>query len=154
MGCFLLHKKTSKRICLLTIVYIYGMISIRNRGEGMIDKSVKAWNPLIKRVVEVVEYSHSAVRVIDDEGNKKLLNTMGVPILHCTGEVDCHGRPVFTGEIIKFRDEEGKAFYGEVVRKSSNIVRYRKNGQRYEEPLYNIQDFMIVGNIYETPELL
>lgn len=120
----------------------------------MIDNSVKVWHPRIKRVIEVVEYSQSAVRVRDDEGNEEILNTMGAPVLHRTGEVDCHGRPVFTGEIIKFRDEEGKAFYGEVVRKFPNVVRCRKNGQRYEEPLYNIKNFMIVGNIYETPELL
>ena len=84
------------------------------------------------------------------------------PIMQYTGLLDKNGKEIYEGDILRVREEEGGAWYEPeiwAVKYSERSYDYRcYNPKKYGDteywPLHKFQRFEVIGNIYESPELL
>lgn len=80
------------------------------------------------------------------------------PYMQYTGLKDKNGKEIFEGDIVQqnYKDmyNQSQAFAGEVV--YSDCVYWLKNGGEYTflYDEYRIYESVVIGNIYENPELL
>ncbi|WP_333880364.1 YopX family protein [Lysinibacillus capsici] len=79
-------------------------------------------------------------------------------LMQFTGLKDKNGKEIFEGDIVQqnYKDmyNQNQAFVGEVV--YSDCVYWLKNGGEYTflYDEYRIYESIVIGNIYENPELL
>ena len=74
-----------------------------------------------------------------------------------TGMYDGNGKEIFEGDILQYRDEDGKVYNREVVFNDGAFCQKIVPATKpYFTPLRNheLEDWEVIGNIHDNPELL
>ncbi len=106
----------------------------------------RAWNPKTKVL-------HSWETIVTKWDNEEFTGLFLIPqdkfykLMQYTGLKDKNGKEIYEGDIIVY-----------LVIKYKSVVEWEHGGFGFigadGEPMYTEEDFEVIGNIYENPELL
>lgn len=141
--------------------YIYDLINEDSHPLEIDVRAGRAWN------VASINFKDRIVEIEDDDGEawEYELNSNKIALMRYVGLNDQNGIEIYEGDIVKFDPQSpcGDEFYnprdgeiGEVIFDfGSFVVRpidKKREGLRFS--LSELGDWVVVGNIYENPELL
>lgn len=130
----------------------------------------RAWDKITKQLFEVKQIDFNAIErnVYGFITYKNILGGVyeslsfrsfdDVELMQYTGINDCNGREIFEGDIVKLDEDFAKAHdYSSTI---SEVV-WDEDGALFDTPKiqyalsqHNSKYFTVIGNIYETPQLI
>ena len=130
----------------------------------MIPKFRAYFNKYKRMIYNVGVVNENSILVdFNGDGNlEHIFLTNDIKLMQYTGLKDKNGNEIYEGDICRWTDSE--AFEGEII-SDIFVVRYSdeylkwigENNNSYDDDLYYFRDdgeLELIGNIYETPELL
>jgi YopX protein len=126
---------------------------ISRHFRAMAPLRFRAWHPSEK------------IMILPREGDKVVVNAQGeveywfggtkCEVQWSTGVRDEHGKEIYEGDILKWMEEGKEHLYLVSFQSPSFVFQYCSDGRFDEgEPLDDVHDSKIVGNLYENPDLI
>lgn len=115
----------------------------------------RAWDVELKSMKEVtdIDYRLECVELSDSDGNTYIQGFSNIKLMQSTGLTNKNGKEIFEGDILGTKD----GLLNGVVKYSSSLGMWINTLIRYSnfERLCSIANSReVIGNVYETPELL
>ena len=122
-------------------------------------KQLKVYERSLDKVFEVesIRFDTKIVEVYDeDESRYRYIDFEDVELINNTGYKDKNDNYIYTGDILEYQGEVNKYCVRKVLvnKDGEQEFYYLTNNGNFVSRLMNMDDYVVIGNIYENRELL
>lgn len=121
----------------------------------------KCWHEPTKTMYEVFDFNENFIKATPDlvVTSIRTLNAMDCVLIQCTGKKDKNNNLIFEGDIVRFYFDNDEIIA--VVEWDDDECRFYLNTTDFFKDKYvtdyeivNQEEYEVIGNIYENPDLL